>query len=109
MKLYGENEMTIPEKPKLKVGDIVRVEKYDLGTRHTKGYFANFTDEEFKIIGVYRGIPTMHKIQDLGTGDKINGRFYKRELSLVKKQGVEKGPRPADTVNKVEDEHTIRH
>ena len=28
----------------------------------------------------------MYKIQDLGTDEMINERFYKRELSLVKKE-----------------------
>ena len=89
MTLYRKNEMTVPDKPKFNIGDIVRVEKYDPGTRHVKGYTINFTDEEFKIIGIYRGIPVMYKVQKQGNilevGDKINGRFYERELSLVKR------------------------
>ena len=75
MTLYRENVMSVPPKPKFSIGNIVCVEKYDSGTQHTKGYFANFTGEEFKIIGIYHGIPTMYKIQDMGTEEKINGRF----------------------------------
>ena len=59
MTLYGENAMTVPPKPKFKIGDIVRVEKYLRNAGFTKGYTVNFTDEDFKIIGIYRGIPTM--------------------------------------------------
>ena len=91
--LYAENASTVPPEPKFKIGDIVRVEKYDAGTRHTKGYTINFTNEKFKIIGVYRGVPTMYNIQEiekenkqheiLELGDKISGRFYERELSKV--------------------------
>ena len=98
--LYGDSSASgisfFPLKPKFFVGDIVRVEKYHPETRHKKGYTINFTDEEFKIIGVYRSNPTMYKIQDLGTDEKINGRFYERELSLVKKRSSEMtvGPKP---------------
>ena len=93
--LYADSEATVPPEPKFKIGDIVRVEKYDPGTRHTKGYTINFTNELFKIIGVYRGVPTMYNIQEINKknkqgeilelGDEIVGRFYERELSLVKK------------------------
>ena len=83
--MYGETLSALPPNPKFSVGDIVRVEKYHLETRHTKGHTINFTDEEFKIIGVYRSNPIMYKIQDMGTDEKINGRFYERELSLVRK------------------------
>ena len=90
--LYQDNMSSIPPNPQFSVGDIVRVEKYHPETRHTKGCTINFTDEEFKIIGVYRSNPIMYKIQDMGTDEKINGRFYERELSLVKKYLPEKGP-----------------
>ena len=65
--LYGENVSTMPKGPRYSVGDIARVEKYHPETRHTKGYTINFTEEEFKIIGVYRSNPIMYKIQDMGT------------------------------------------
>ena len=88
--LYGKNFSTVPPKPRFSAGDIVRVEKYHPETRHTKGYTINFTEKKFKIIGVYRSNPIMYKIQNMGSGEKINGRFYKRELSLVKKKLSEK-------------------
>ena len=97
--LYAENTTTVPPKPKFKIGDIVRVEKYDPGTRHGKGYTINFSDEKFKIIGIYRGVPTMYNIQEIDKktdkkdddgnyvrkeiGDEIVGRFYERELSKI--------------------------
>ena len=90
--MYGETLSTLPPNPKFFVGDVVRVEKYHPETRHTKGYTINFTEEELKIIGVYRSNPIMCKIQDIGRDEKINGRFYERELSLVKKEREEQGP-----------------
>ena len=48
--------------------------------------------KEFKIIGVYCSNLIMYKIQDMGTDEKINGRFYERELSLVKKYLPQQGP-----------------
>ena len=80
--LYGHEEEV--KTPKFKVGDIVRVEKYHPGTRFVKGYTFNFTDEKFEIVGVYRGSPIMYSIKDVETDENINGRFYERELSLVK-------------------------
>ena len=76
--MNGDNVSTVPTKQKFSVGDIVRVEKYHPETRHTKGYTINFTEEEFQIIGVYRSNPIMYKVQDMGTGEKITGRFYER-------------------------------
>ena len=84
MTLYGDSEATVSSKPRYKIGDVVRVEKYHPGTRFVKGYTFNFTDEKFVIAGVYRGDPIMYSIQDVDTGEKIKGRFYERELSLVK-------------------------
>ena len=90
--LYGENVLSLPPEPKFSIGDIIRVEKYYPETRHTKGYTINFTEEEFRIIGVYRSNPIMYIVQDMGTGEKITGRFYERELSVVKKSLPEQGP-----------------
>ena len=91
--LYADNTTTVPPEPKFKIGDFVRVQRYLRNADFVKGYTANFSDEDFKIIGIYRGVPTMYKIQDLGTGEKINGRFYERELSLLKNpERPEQGP-----------------
>ena len=82
MTLYGkESENDVP---KFKVGDIVRVEKYHPGTRFAKGYIFNFTDEKFEITSVYNGDPVMYSVKDVESGENISGRFYERELSLVK-------------------------
>ena len=81
MTLYGK--VSASEKPRFKVGNVVRVEKYYPGTRFKKGYEKNFTKELFEIVGVYRGDPNMYKIKDIDTGDKITGKFYERELSKV--------------------------
>ena len=82
MTLYGGN--TVNQNPKFKVGDVVRVDKYHPGTRFVKGYTFNFTDEKFEITGVFNGNPVMYSIKDIDTGENIKGRFYERELSLVK-------------------------
>ena len=79
--LYGKTMGTESGKPKFKVGDLVRVEKYHPETRFVKGYTFNFTDEVFEIISVYRGHPIMYGIKDTETGEEIKGRFYERELS----------------------------
>ena len=82
-RLYGKLMETESDKPKFKVGDLVRVEKYHPETRFVKGYTFNFTEEVFKIISVYMGHPIMYGIKDTDTGEEIKGRFYGRELSKV--------------------------
>ena len=82
MTLYGYDGMN--DVPKFNVGDIVRVEKYHPGTRFVKGYTFNFTDEKFEIVAVYNGDPVMYSVKDVESGENISGRFYERELSLVK-------------------------
>ena len=82
MTLYGkESENYVP---RFKVGDIVRVKKYHPGTRFVKGYTFNFTDEKFEITAVYNGDPVMYSVKYVESGEDIKGRFYQRELSLVK-------------------------
>ena len=39
--LYGD--MKVFSEPRYKIGDVVRVEKYHLGTRFVKGYTINFS------------------------------------------------------------------
>ena len=82
MTLYGHE--TVNDVPRFKVGDIVRVEKYHPGTRFVKGYTFNFTDEKFEIVSVYNGDPVMYSVKDVESDEEIKGRFYERELSLVK-------------------------
>ena len=79
--LYSDFSHT--SKPKYKVGDIVRAEKYHSGTRFVKGYTVNFSEELIKITRVYRCDPVMYGSQDVECGENIKGRFYERELSVV--------------------------
>ena len=80
--LYGD--MKVYPKPRYKIGDVVRVEKYHPETRFVKRYTVNFLDVLFVITAISRGDPNMCKIQDVDTGEEIKGRFYERELSLVR-------------------------
>ena len=62
--LFGDFDYT--KKPRYKIGDLVRVEKYHSGTQFVKGYTINFTKETFKNV-VYCRDPIMYSIQDIGT------------------------------------------
>ena len=77
---YGLNEFP---KPKFNLNETVRVSKYE--NIFEKGYEANFTEEIFKIVKIFRGDPTMYELEDL-TGEPILGKFYESELSAVNKK-----------------------
>ena len=38
------------------------------------------------MVRIYCENPIMYSVQDVESGEKIKGRFYERELSLVKKE-----------------------
>ena len=80
--LYGSALGELPL-PKFRIGDTVRVSKYK--SIFSKGYEANFTEEIFKIVKVFRGDPNMYQIEDY-EGDPIIGQFYEDELSVVDKK-----------------------
>lgn len=67
-------------KPKLKVGDYVRITKskgiFD------KGYSPNWTDEVFKIKSVVKRNPPVYYLVDL-SGEDILGTFYEAEVQKV--------------------------
>ena len=67
-------------KPQFKIGDRVRISKYDLPFR--KGYKPQFTQEVFEIVAnSSRKLPT-YTIKD--EQDEINcGKFYQKELVKV--------------------------
>ena len=77
---YGIDEFP---RPKFSVDDTVRISKYK--NIFEKGYEANFTEEIFKIVKIFRGDPNMYALKDL-TGEPIIGRFYENELSAVDKK-----------------------
>ena len=71
---YGPGEFPLP---KFKVGDSVRIGKY------------NFTEEKFKITKVFRGDPNMYEIAD-EDNKPIIGKFYEDETRLVSDSHVYK-------------------
>ena len=91
--LYGHGLGKFPL-PKFRVDDTVRITKYK--NIFTKGYEANFTEEIFKVVKVFRGDPNMYEIES-HDGEPIIGKFYEEELSAVDKKDdvyrVEKVPR----------------
>ena len=67
-------------KPKFKVGDRVRVSKYDLPFR--KGYKPQFTRKVFEIVAITTRKPPTYTIKD-EQGEVIQGKFYQKELIKV--------------------------
>ncbi len=84
LRLYGSNLSDYPN-PKLRMGDTVRLSKYK--NIFGRGFEPNFSEEIFEVSKVYQGDPMTYEIQD-HTGEKILGRFYKNELSVIKKDDV---------------------
>ncbi|CAB4011733.1 integrase core domain-containing [Paramuricea clavata] len=80
--LYGHGLGEFPL-PKFRVDDTVRITKYK--NIFTKGYEANFTEEIFKVVKVFRGNPNMYEIES-HDGEPIIGKFYEEELSAVDKK-----------------------
>ena len=67
-------------KPKFKVGDRVRISKYDLPFR--KGYKPQFTKEVFEIVAISSEKPPTYTIKD-EQDETIRGKFYQKELIKV--------------------------
>ena len=80
--LYGDMEPL--SKPKFKVGDKVRISKYQ-GKVFDKGYTPNWT-EVFTVDKIQYTNPITYKLKDLN-GEEIQGSFYTEEL-LKAKQDV---------------------
>ena len=64
------------KKPAFKIGDTVRISKYDLPFR--KGYKPQFTREFFEIVAIATRKPTTYSIKD-EQGEVIQGKFYQKE------------------------------
>ena len=77
---YGLDEFP---KPKFSLNETVRISKYK--NIFEKGYEANFTEEIFKIVKVFRGDPNMYALED-HESEPIIGKFYESELSAVDKK-----------------------
>ena len=68
------------KKPTLKIGDRVRISKYDRPFR--KGYKPQFTREVFEIVATATIKPPTYTIKD-EHGEIIQGKFYQKELIKV--------------------------
>ncbi|CAB3987044.1 integrase core domain-containing [Paramuricea clavata] len=77
---YGLGEFPLP---KFRVDNTVRITRYK--NIFTKGYEANFTEEIFKVVKVFRGDPNMYEIES-HDGEPIIGKFYEEELAAVDKR-----------------------
>ena len=67
-------------KPKFKIGDRVRISKYDLPFR--KGYKSQFTQEIFEIVAISSRKPPTYTKKD-EQDEIIRGEFYQKELIKV--------------------------
>ena len=67
-------------KPQFKVGDGVRISKYDLLFR--KGNKPQFTQEVFKIVAISSRKPPTYIIKD-EQDEIIRGKFYQKELVKI--------------------------
>ena len=67
-------------KPQFKIGDRVRISKYDLPFRN--GYRPQFAQEIFEIVEIFPRKPPAYKIWD-EQDEIIRGKFYQKELVKV--------------------------
>ena len=76
-----------PEKPRVAIGDKVRISKYKRQV-FNKGYTPKWTEEIFVVDKVLPSTkPVTHKIVDL-TGETIEGTFFRARVTL-KRQNKE--------------------
>ena len=71
------NEESNKKSPKFKVGDHVRISKYE--NIFAKGYVLNWSEEIFIVSKVKNTVPWTYVINDLN-GEEITGSFYEKEL-----------------------------
>ena len=69
------------QKPKLDIGDFVRIVKKDKAFR--KSYKQSSTDEVFEIKGILTLSPPTYSLVDANK-ETIKGKFYQAELQLVR-------------------------
>ena len=75
---YAEyNEDFNKNKPTFKVGDRVRISKYE--NIFAKGYTQNWSEEVFIISKIKNTVPWTYVISDVN-GEPITGSFYEKEL-----------------------------
>lgn len=71
-------------KPKLKVGQVVRISK--LQGKFKKSSDTSFTEELFVVTHVLKTRPITYKIASLGEGEPIIGAFYRAELLPINQE-----------------------
>ena len=75
---YAEyNEDSNEKGPKFKVGDYIRISKYE--NIFAKGYTQNWSEEVFVVSKIKNTVPWTYVIGDLN-GEPITGSFYEKEL-----------------------------
>ena len=82
---YSEyNEDSNVTKPKLKVGDHVRISKYK---NFAKGFTQNWSEEVFALCKIKNTVLWTYAISDLN-GEKIAGSFYEEELQRTCQENI---------------------
>ena len=71
------DEKSNEKDPKIKVGDHVRISKFQ--NLFAKGYAPNWSEEAFIIKKIKNTVPWTYVISDLN-GEEIVGSFYEKEL-----------------------------
>jgi phosphoenolpyruvate synthase/pyruvate phosphate dikinase len=83
LRMYGGDDESPVARPKLKVGDKVRISK--ARRVFDKSYLPNWTEEIFTVTEVLRTSPVTYKLKDYG-GEELLGSFYEWEVQRVVKQ-----------------------
>ena len=82
--LYGDMvESSSKGKAKFKLGNLVRIPR-KRGV-FEKGYTVRWTEEVFKVVGIFHTNPITYKLEDLN-GEEIQGSFYEQELQKSRQQ-----------------------
>ena len=84
MLINGDLIYLKPEKPRVAIGDKVRISKYKRQV-FDKGYTPKWTEEIFVVDEVLPTKPVTHKIVDL-SGETIEGTFSEQELQKAKQE-----------------------
>ena len=83
--LRAEQSLKLVRRPKLYVGNFVRIAKINIPFR--KGYKQSFTDEVFEIFDIPTRNPPTYNLIDTDR-EPIEGKFYEPELiRVLEKEG----------------------
>lgn len=80
--LYGYPLQLRPQKPKLKVGQVVRITR-EMG-QFEKSVYGGWSEELYKIIQVIPHTVPVYRLALLLTGEEIIGNFYPNEVQAVR-------------------------